>query len=119
MEKQAVLDLARRVLDDMRLIGVDVRVETLDLNGGVRRLAVVLKWDPTLHPETRHDPAQAIVLENINTGRALCDDTLKRALRERIEHMLRVDGHAMKELISLDTLSVREGRDVTMKRLGL
>jgi hypothetical protein len=108
--KQRVLDLVARVLEDIgsECNGVQYAVDLIPVDGGIMAPAVILKWDAKIHPKTLHDPAQAIVLENMRNGAILKDETIRRVLREKIEHMLKVDKHAHKELFSVDRLSGTE-----------
>lgn len=99
--KRHTLDLVARVLEEIgnECRGVRYWVDDL-LVSAVLRPTLFLKWDPTLHPKTRDDPTQAIVLESVATGRPLKDDTLRRALRDQIEHMIKVDQHAHREWVT-------------------
>jgi len=113
------LELVQRVLDEIgpECDGVQTMVDMVPIDGGVRAPAVILRWNPKIHPKTIHDPAQAIVIMNVATGKPLKDDTLRRVLRETIEKMISVDQHAHKELYPVGSLSIREGRDILEKEL--
>jgi hypothetical protein len=103
--KARILDVVLRVLEEIgsECEGVQYGIDVVPIDGGMLAPAVILKWDPKIHPKTIYDPAQAIVLENMRNGRILSDDTIRRVLREKIEHMLKVDQHAHKELIDPGT----------------
>ena len=112
VERLHTLDLVRRVLEEIghECDGVQYTIDLVPVGAGIFAPAVILRWDPNVHPATQFDPAQAIVIENMATGKPLKDDTLRRVLREKIEHLLSVNKHAHKELYAVDSLSEKEGR---------
>ena len=112
--KRRVLELVARVLEDIgaECNGVQYAVDLVPIDGGIMAPAVILKWDPGIHPKTIHDPAQAVVLENMRNGAVLKDETIRRVLREKIEHMLKVDQHAHKEFYPVDRLSGAERDEI-------
>lgn len=119
-ERERVLDVTRRVLEEIgpECSGVFFDVADVPVDGnGLTRPAVLLKWDPKVHPKTRHDPIQAIVLENVMTGAQIKDETLRRVVREKVEHLLKVDQHAHKELVDVSRISPAEGRHELEKSL--
>lgn len=117
--RSRALEVARRVLEEIgpECQGVMYTVDDVPTDGNVPMPALILRWDPKIHPKTIHDPAQAIVLENVRTGQPIKVDTLRRVMREKIEHMLKCDSHAHKEFYPVGSLSLREGRDQIEKAL--
>jgi hypothetical protein len=112
------LDIVRRVLEEIgsECNGVMVSVEEICIEDQILPV-VFLKWNPQIHPKTKFDPAQCIVLNAIATGNPVKDDTLRKVLRETIERMIKVDKHANKITYNPDSLSVMEGRDVILRNL--
>lgn len=108
------LDLARGVLESLGSDCHGVAYDVADLNG---QPALYLRWDPDVHPKTRHDPVQCILLNAVATGRPVSDDKLRRVLTEQIQHMIKVDRHASRELVAVHELSIAEGRDALEREL--
>ena len=119
-DKKHVCELVWRILGDIgsECEGVDFRVEDIFIENQTLP-ALFIKWNPKIHPKTIHDPVQVIILNNANTGIRVSDDSLRRIIREKLEHMIAVDQHANRTVSPADSLSVKEGRDGILRFLDM
>jgi hypothetical protein len=94
-DKQRIHDLVWRILEDIgsECEGVDFRVDDIFIENQTLP-ALFIKWNPKIHPKTIHDPVQVIILNSPNTEVRVSDDSLRRIIREKLEHMIAVDQHA-------------------------
>ena len=117
-QREHTLDILRKVLEEIGpdCHGVMYSIAEITISG-IAYPAIFLRWSPNIHPKTKFDPSQCIVLESGCNGKMLKDDTIRKILRETIESMIKVDKHANKVFYNPDSLSVKEGRDTILAEL--